>query len=323
MTPVSDNARISRAPTLNSWSSEPTAGSDAGHMKSLQGGSITSLGSPISPWLGNLSPRPSDPNTVAPTDLENSLLFPGMPSNNDQAMLSGQGFLDVNLNVGFDQHGIPDMLDPNQEPDCISGEMNTLGQRQESSASQASKVTELLAAFDQPGLQDKYPHVTSLAKTIGLLEELLQSKAVPMDEVLRVNKFCMSVLGGIMKRESFKSCKSCRMMIFIAMDLMITLYEDGVSGDRRAADQTLPQKASLQFGSFQLEPEDRLMLRNQIIRNELQRCLQMIQDHSSELRDSSSDGPAPVQEVHQKWLTVLNTRARILSSSLRATDAQS
>lgn len=265
---------------------------------------------------------------MAPSNLDIPLLFPDLPTDKDEAMLFGQEFLDANLNIDLDQYCIPDMLNPIQTPKCISGEMNKLEQRQDTESSQASKVTELLAAFDQPGFRDKYPQVGDLAKTIGLLEELLQSKVVTIDEVLRVNRFCMTVVGRIMKSDYFRDCKSCRMMILTAVDLMISLYESGIAEDTtqtckpQSVDQTSPQKASLQFGIFQLEPEDHIMFRNQIVRNELQRCVQMIQDQSSEFRDTSSDRTAPNDEVHRKWLSALSNRARSLSSSLRSTDMQ-
>ncbi|KAI4150176.1 MAG: hypothetical protein LQ341_001164 [Variospora aurantia] len=325
MSPVSDNAPISRVPTIDSWSTEHTVTSNAGPMQSLRESSITSLDFPTPPWLGSLSPGPVDPKAMAPSNMDNPLLFHGLPTDNDQVTLSGQRLLDASLNVDLDQFCVLEMPNPIQTPRCISGGVNTPGLRHNANSSQASKVTELLETFDQPGFRVRYPQVAELARTIGLLEELLQSRAATIDEVLRVNKFCMAVLGGIMKSEFFKDCKSGRMMILTTIDLMITLYETGVAEDTTQTckpatiEEASPRKVSLQFGNFQFEPEDHVMLRNQIVRNELQRCIQMIQDQSSELRDTSTDESAPIHEVHQKWLSVLSNRARILSSSLRST----
>lgn len=119
------------------------------------------------------------------------------------------------------------------------------------------------------------------------------------------------------------------MLVLTAMDLVVTLYEAGISEDVTSAsqsshpqsiDQTGAQKASLQFGVFQFEPEDHIMFRNQIVRNELERCIQVVQGQSRELRNSSSDGSIPSHKVHQQWFGVIENRARILTSSLKSMD---
>ena len=80
------------------------------------------------------------------------------------------------------------------------------------------------------------------------------------------------------------------------------------------------QEASLQFGVFQFDPEDHTMFRNQIVGNELQRCLRMVHEQSSELRSSADAVSAPSYKLQQNWLSVIENRARLLDSSLKSTD---
>lgn len=337
-------------------SSKNTAESDAGLMRPLSG--VTSLDPSTPTWSGNLSSGAASPRLMGPLELENGFMIPGMvPSgihadqnldhltDNNQVALPEQGLLDANFDLDFDQdfdpnfgqYCVPDMPstvpDPSSSNGSISGDLSMFEHTHtgvsDSNSSRPPKVTELLENFDQPGLRDNFPQISNLCKIIGLLEELIQKKETTIDEVLRANKFCMNLISSVMKSDFFKKCKSCRMLILTAMDLVITLYETGVSEDMKwssqssrsqSADQTFGQKASLQFGVFEFEPEDHVMIRNQIVRNELQRCIQTIQGQSSELRNSSSDGSTPSHKIHENWFNVIENRARILTSSLKSMD---
>ena len=242
-------------------------------------------------------------------------------------------FSDVDFGLDLDHFCDPDMLNTGlntlSPSGSMSGDLNIVECAHtgvsDTNSSRSPKVTELLENFGQPGVRDSFPQISDLAKIIGILEELIQNRETTIDEVLRANKFCMTVINGIMSSDFFGKCKSCEMLILTAMDLVITLYETGVSEDMRgssqacraqSADQTFAQKASLQFGVFQLEPEDHIMLRNQIVRNELQRCIQMIRGQSSEYRNASRDGSTPSHKIRQHWFDVIENRARTLTSSL-------
>lgn len=335
MTPVSDNASISHAPAMFSWASEQATAPEFD--------TTTSLPTATSWSDNNLGSRSTDPLLIVPPELENPLAFPSLISNpmrdvgNNRAANPGQGLLDADFDLDFGEYCLPEALhnaSGASEPNKTVRGNTEVGEHTHRGVHNPEpvlppKVTELLDSFDQPGLLDQFPHVSSLAKIIGLLEQLIQNKATTIDEVLRVNKFCMSVISGIMSSDYFKKCKSCRMLILTAMDLVLNLYETGVSEDMNLSsqsgkapcvEQTASQKASLQFGVFQFEPEDHMMIRNQIVRNELRRCIQMIQDQSSELRASSSDGSIPSHKSHENWLSVIENRARMLISSLKSTD---
>ena len=244
--------------------------------------------------------------------------------NDDQTMHPRRKSLDSHPSP--DQHSIPDISDLIHDPSIFAtSAFEQPNSMHSSSSTQPQEVTELSGVLHQSNIENTYPHIYSLGRIIGLLEGHIQNKATAVDEVMRVNKACMTEIAEIMNTQFFRRCKSCRMLVLTAMDLVITLYELGVSEDVKSTShsssestsQARTQKASLQFGVFQFEPEDHAMFRNQIVRNELERCIQVIQGQSSELRTCSGDRSTPSHKVHQNWFSVIESRARVLASSLR------
>lgn len=81
---------------------------------------------------------------------------------------------------------------------------------------------------------------------------------------------------------------------------------------------------SLQFGVFQLEPDEQIWFRNQIIRKELQRCIQTLRachtvKHPSKPQASTGASPPALltcDEVRRTWLLEIERRANALMSSL-------
>ncbi|CAD6565533.1 MAG: hypothetical protein ASARMPRED_007313 [Alectoria sarmentosa] len=316
--------------------------SNTGLVTPLPEESTSSLAPTTPSWPGNLN------HLLDHIEASNELAYPNMTSsnvlsernsddytNNLQVIDPGRDPLNADLN--FDQYSIPDIFTPVQDTSnstaSVFGGSDFLDYPPTSfhipSSTQPHKATQLHEASDPPSLPGSFPHISALGKIIGHLEGHIQNKAIGVDEVMRINKTCMTGITEIMNSEVFKSCKSCRMLILTAMDLVITLYEIGVSEDSRSTlqssqpqsiDRSRTKQASLLFGVFQLEPDDHVMLRNQIVCIELERCIQVIQIQSTELRDSSSDKSMPSHKIHQQWFSVIENRARVLASSLKSMD---
>ena len=344
VTPLSEDTPVSRASTIPPWPFGSTTASSNGIVTPVSEKSTTSFTPTTPSWSGQLIPASAD-DLLEQIELDNASNFLNMTSdnplsernhggliNNGQVPQSGQDLLDPDLN--FDQYGIPDIRDSIQ--DLSQSNALLLGQSglsdysptgiRISGPSQAGNPAELLEVFEVSDLRDEFPYISALGTIIGLLEGHLQNKATAIDEVMRVNKECMTKIVVIMNSEVFKRCKSCRMLILTALDLVITLYEKGVSEDVRSApqssrpqliDHTGAEKATLQFGVFQFDPEDLAMFRNQIVRNELERCIQMIQGQCTEFGSRLSVASTPSHKVYQQWVSVIENRARILASSLK------
>ena len=344
MTPRSEDAPVSRASTIPPWSFGSIIASSNGIATPVSEKSNASITPTTPSWSGQLIPGSTD-DLLEQIELDNASDFLNMTSDNllseghqgdfvsnGQVAQSGQDLLDPDLNFG--QYGIPDIPDLIQ--DLSTSNTLMLGQSGLSDypptsmdnpgPAQAGNPAELLEAFEKSGLGGKFPHISALGTIVGFLEGHLQKKAIAIDEVMRVNKDCMTRISKIMSLEVFKQCKSCRMLILIALDLVITLYEKGISEDVRSTpqssrpqliDQNGTEPATLQFGVFQFDPDDLAMFRNQIVRNELERCIQMIQRQCTESGSRSGVGSTPSHKVHQQWVSVIENRARILASSLK------
>lgn len=265
-----------------------------------------------------------------PTDQNSDILL-----NDSSFMFADDGTLDADFDL--DQYSIPDIVSTIEESTgsiaSVSCEMGLTEPRQadkqNSDKARPSTATELLEAFHQPGLRNSFPQVWNLAKTIGLLEELIQRPSIAIDEALHVNKFCMANVNEVMESEFFRKCKSCTMLICTAMDLIITLYGSAFSDDttssssprmRQSPGQTAGSKASVQFGVYQFDPQDDLRFQNQIVCYELERCMQLLQRQRDMVRKLSGDGTRTVQQMHQNWFSVLETQARELANSLKTFD---
>ena len=277
-------------------------------------------------------------------DLENDSMFSNNSSGhllsvrdsddfaNDGSLIQ-PGHESFHADFYFDQQSIPDISelieDSSMSTTSVFSQLDPFGYPPTgmpvSNPAQTQKPTEVLEGLTQPGAQDNFPHISALGKIIGVLEEHIQNKQVSIDEIMRINKVCMTKITEIANLEAFKHCKSCTMLVFTAMDLILTLYDTAISEHARSGSDPAPgqpigstrgKEVSLQFGVFQFDPEDLVMFRNQIVRHELERCVKVIQGQSTELRNSN-DRSTPNIKVHQQLFSVIENRARILASSLR------
>lgn len=133
-------------------------------------------------------------------------------------------------------------------------------------------------------IKAQFPHIGALCKIISVLEAHLRAKSSAIDEVMRVNKACMTDIMRIRAMEEYKMCKSCGMLVSTALDLIMSLYEGGISEGVQAPSRNplfrAPQQESalpsLQFGVFQLDRDEQINFSNRIISKELQRSIQLI-----------------------------------------------
>ncbi|MCJ1251407.1 hypothetical protein MMC30_008640 [Trapelia coarctata] len=169
----------------------------------------------------------------------------------------------------------------------------------------------------------QYPHVAALSQIIALLEAHIQYKDVAIDEIMRVNKASIADTTKIMNCEEYKMCKSCVILASTVMELVVTLYEYGVSSKgEKAADRNLLSKKTqnkppnVQFGVFQFDPEEQLAFRNHIICKELQRSTKVIQTLSAQRQSITGDGLHNIGRVHKQWYMEMEHRIKALVTSL-------
>ena len=234
----------------------------------------------------------------------------------------------------FDQRSIPHMSgllqDPllSPTPNCESPRMSGIprdGVR--TTLSNSTEEVPKEPRSQEPNLShslERFPHILALCKIIAVLEEHIYSEASSIDEVMRVNKTCMTQMVEIMDSE-LNHCKSFRMLVLTAMDLVLTLYDATISENVKSTSQLSQtpsqtnldaRSVSLQFGSFQFDAEDMVTSRNQIIRNELDRCVKVIQERGTELCSPSAGSSRPDDKIQQQLFAFVENRARRLAISL-------
>jgi hypothetical protein len=196
------------------------------------------------------------------------------------------------------------------------------------------------------GSQDwtQYAHVVALCKMIRLLENHVQTKSMAVDEVMRLSQACIRDISRISANKEYMQCKSCPALISTIMELIVTLYEGTTSANanpsstdsqQQQQQQEEPQSSSstlvsptalsakpngpfLQFGVFELDPEDQMAIRNRIIRKQAQECVQIIQ-MLKRLFEADSEGGRPDTTQSMalgNWCAGMEKRMNSLISSL-------
>jgi hypothetical protein len=201
------------------------------------------------------------------------------------------------------------------------------------------------------GSQDwtQYAHVVALCKMIRLLENHVQTKSMAVDEVMRLSQACIRDISRISANKEYMQCKSCPALISTIMELIVTLYEGTTSAANANANSTTPQQQQqqqqqqeepqsststlvspsaalcakpngpfLQFGVFELDPEEQTAIRNRIIRKQAQECVQIIQ-MLKRLFEADSEGGRPDTTQSMalgNWCAGMEKRMDSLISSL-------
>ncbi|GAB1317423.1 Fungal zn(2)-Cys(6) binuclear cluster domain-containing protein [Madurella fahalii] len=129
----------------------------------------------------------------------------------------------------------------------------------------------------------QHAHVVALCKMIRLLENHVQAKSTPVDEVMKLSQACIRDITKISSKKEYMQCRSCPALISTIMELIVTLYEDTTRNQVQEPESTAspglskPSGPLLHFGVFELDPEEQTAIRNRIIRKEAQECVQIIQ----------------------------------------------
>lgn len=305
-TPVSDFA-VSPEDSLPAWSNELLSDPTMGGMLPIDG-------------LGDLY---LEGQTNAPSS-ESSLAL-----TNKASPTPDFSFDLLSADLSINQFIMPNMVDQNAISSaglCFSDPTST---NSHLSCPQVPARTTPPKAFQHEPFADlydqnrQYPHVLALTRIVELLEAYIQLQTTAIDELMRVNKACMIDITRIMELKEYDMCKSCGILASTAMELVVTLYEKGVSSDTITTHKQQSQESALctnelpnlQFGVFDVDPEEQIAFRNRIICKELQRSIEIIKRFSEQSQNSASEG-SQSGKVHKQWYVEMEHRAKRLVSSL-------
>lgn len=162
----------------------------------------------------------------------------------------------------------------------------------------------------------QFPHVAALSKIILILEHHVRSKTHSIDETLRVNKACLTDLATIMDQKEYKACRSCHMTVCSVLDLILVLFEDMVQGQAWSHQQNSAITSPvLQFGVFELDPEEQISMTKRILHKEIQRALKIVYELSKEVCGTGEDGQ---RRLVAQMCTLFIRRGEHLTKSLHS-----
>ncbi|EFE39249.1 hypothetical protein TRV_06071 [Trichophyton verrucosum HKI 0517] len=186
-------------------------------------------------------------------------------------------------------------------------------------------VTECDSEFTSGRLrQQQYNYrswtILSCNRIVEFLEHHIQRGVIALDVVMHTNKVTLAEISRLLSQGAHKERSNCAMLLLIAIEQIVTLFERSVGQDPSDSDRAsvigsmggltnigackslsrgnsggnvLP---NLRFGSFQISQDEQLELRSYLLQRELQRCLQVL----TTLRDSITLEPNPCTKLEER-----------------------
>jgi hypothetical protein len=160
---------------------------------------------------------------------------------------------------------------------------------------------------------------------VEFLEHRIQRGVVALDVVMHTNKMTLGEIARMLGQGAHKEQLNCAMLLLIAVEQIVTLFERSVrqgcaaadrgSGERIGAqelEEAMPGTGAdggnmlphLRFGLFQISQDEQRALRSYLLQRELQRCQRVLEN----LREAITLEPNPC--------TQLDERVRKLSSAV-------
>jgi hypothetical protein len=199
------------------------------------------------------------------------------------------------------------------------------------------KLTVAAAAAITAADPHNLARLVSLAEIVRVLEASVNSKKhhTP-DAIMKTNKACMAELAGLFGCDKpLRNCQSCCLLITSALDLILTLFEDiseslsaltnaksghghGHGSGRASANAAAAAGSAarpmppVQFGVFELDPEEQLAMTKRILHSELRRYQHIANGFSASV---TAAVPDHIQSVLDEWWEGMKKRlCRLLSA---------
>jgi hypothetical protein len=153
-------------------------------------------------------------------------------------------------------------------------------------------------------------HIDAISKVIACLDSHVQAGTVRIDEAMIICKARLASITQIMELDSYKLCTTCRTLISVSLELIVSLYETVVASSKCTQSGSLP---SLFFGGFEIGTEEHSTLRRHIINTELQRPIPLLQGLSSGC--CAAEG-SDRRKRHMQYFSEIESRITTLVSRL-------
>lgn len=170
--------------------------------------------------------------------------------------------------------------------------------------------------------KERMVRLMALCRMTYGLEARLGSRTGSLDEIMKLNKACLAevvLLTSGPARQSGQVRRCSLVLIATCLDIMLVLFEDVVrsSGlDARSSSSARPDTRtmpSLQFGVFELDPQEQFVITRRILARELHNYRDVVQTLAAELQDTSDDF---CRKLMAQWCLSLTGRLGQLLTSL-------
>ncbi|KFY44755.1 hypothetical protein V495_03277 [Pseudogymnoascus sp. VKM F-4514 (FW-929)] len=163
----------------------------------------------------------------------------------------------------------------------------------------------------EPGTHDVHrDHIDAIGKVIACLDSHVQAGTVRIDEAMTICKARLASITEIMELDSYKLCTTCRTLISVSLELIVSLYETVVSSSSLPSSDKFP---SLFFGGFEIGAEEHSALRRRIVSTEIQRLIPLLQGLSSGC--CAAEG-SDKRKRHMQYFSEIEDRITTLVSTL-------
>lgn len=169
----------------------------------------------------------------------------------------------------------------------------------------------------EPGTDDVHrAHIDAIGKVIACLDSHVQAGTVRIDEAMTICKARLASITEIMELDSYKLCTTCRTLISISLELIVSLYETVVSRGKYTPSGSLPSSdkfPSLFLGGFEIATEEHSSLSRQIISTEIRRPIPLLHGLSSGC--GAAEG-SDRRKRHMQYFSEIEDRITTLVSTL-------
>ena len=158
--------------------------------------------------------------------------------------------------------------------------------------------------------------ITLCTQIITHLDTNLGDRTLGLDGVLRLSKSCVSGLLHVTNPETSQTDPNVLLLLCVALNQLSALFETNLP----PATDDSSAVPTLLFGSFQVEPEDRLALGARLVGREIRRCRQLLDRirRIHHLQRSREPDDAAAGMLQKQWFLALAGRLDRLVAAVTA-----
>lgn len=268
-------------------------------------------------------------NTSKPDECSLQWGFEDLPSVGSRVDYLSHGHMPFHFDVSDDSTGfVPTFHDPAPLPHADASLLyGSHGEQPEKRGGHTrtplghSRSTHLSSHADPfyAHRRSSVQRMVSCVELVDGLEHYILMRVMAVDEIMRMNKHCMTQILGYLDGEKANLNMSLLMLNCLVVHHVVTLFEIASTKVRlpsgNAHEPSPGNQPSTHFGNYCLDPEQRIEIQVRIFLKELQRCGQLVDrlsSHGPHMRDDAHH----LSVLFPAWPERLRTRLSALREAV-------